>query len=166
MDIWRVGNTMQPGMVVIKQFCCFPRLRQNFCTFCLRVHRRGLLLAGDYKGEQKAFLRGSNHCADPINQWQKQSWESCDVTGILTKKVNFNRMMMCCASIGAFIVSQGGRCGGTSVSNGDLGVTERGIACQETPTLQPQPPSISFSQTPILLLPPLVLLLPDSHLIW
>ena len=58
-------------------------------------------------------------------------------------------MMTCCATIEAFIVSQGGRCGGTSVSNADLGVTERGIACQETPTLQPPPPSpsISFSQT-------------------
>ena len=31
------------------------------------------------------------------------------------------------------------------MSNADLGVTERGIACQETPTLQP--PTISFSQT-------------------
>ena len=168
MEIWRVGVTMQPGMVVIKQFCCFPRLRQHFCTFCLRVHRRGLLFGRDYKGEQKAFLRGSNHSADPINQWQKQSCASCDVTGILTKKMNFTRMMTCCATIEAFIVSQGGRCGGTSVSNADLGVTERGIACQETPTLQPPPPPPFHSPRlpPILLLlPPLVLLLPDSHLI-
>ena len=76
MEIWRFSNATQPGMVVIKQFGCFPRLSQNFCTFCLRVHQRGLLLGADYKGEQKAFLRGSNHSADPINQWQKQScWE-------------------------------------------------------------------------------------------
>ena len=92
-------------VVVIKQFRCFPRLSPNFCTFCLRVRRRGLLLGRDYKGEQKAFLRGSNHSADPINRWQKQSYEE------LRRHWNSDPTKQedtCCATIEAFIVSQGG----------------------------------------------------------
>ena len=135
---WKFGelaNATKPGtvVVVIKQFCRFPRLRLLHLLFV-----GSPAWIATTKANRKPFSWVQTIPQTPSTGGKNHPVRSCNVTEILTQRRSRRRCVVLCNHRGIHCVT-GRQTGGTSVSNADLGVTERGIACQETPTLQPPP---------------------------
>ena len=108
--------------------------------------------AATTKANRKPFSWVQTIPQTPSTGGKNNPVRSCNVTEILTQRRGRRRVVLC-NHRGIHCVT-GRQTGGTSVSNADLGVTERGIACQETPTLQPPPfhsPILPPTQPPFLL---------------